>query len=33
MDVFIEHEPTHIATLPVSVILQCHSVRRGMVRL
>jgi fumarate hydratase subunit alpha len=29
LDVFIESLPTHIATLPVSIILQCHSVRRA----
>lgn len=28
LDVFIETAPTHIATLPVSVVLQCHSFRR-----
>lgn len=27
-DVFIEEAPTHIATLPVSITLQCHSFRR-----
>ena len=31
LDVFIETAPTHIATLPVSVALQCHSLRRGIV--
>ncbi|MFN3550559.1 MAG: fumarate hydratase [Endomicrobiia bacterium] len=31
LDVFIETAPTHIATLPVSIILQCHSYRRGSV--
>jgi len=31
LDVFIETAPTHIATLPVSVVLQCHSLRRGSV--
>jgi len=31
LDVFIETAPTHIATLPVSVILQCHSYRRSSV--
>ncbi len=30
-DVFIEKAPTHIATLPVSVTLQCHSYRKGKV--
>lgn len=29
LDVFIETAQTHIATLPVSIILQCHSVRRA----
>lgn len=29
LDVFIEMLPTHIATLPVSIVLQCHSVRRA----
>ena len=29
LDVFIETLPTHIATLPVSIVLQCHSVRRA----
>ncbi len=28
LDVFVETAPTHIATLPVSVVLQCHSYRR-----
>ncbi len=31
LDVFIETAPTHIATLPVSFVLQCHSLRRGSV--
>ncbi len=31
LDVFIETSPTHIATLPVSVVLQCHSYRRGVI--
>ncbi len=29
LDVFIETKPTHIATLPVSIVLQCHSVRKA----
>jgi fumarate hydratase subunit alpha len=29
LDVFIEVLPTHIATLPISIVLQCHSVRRA----
>lgn len=33
LDVFIETAPTHIATLPVSVILQCHSYRRQEIEL
>ncbi|MCS7231483.1 MAG: fumarate hydratase [Elusimicrobiota bacterium] len=33
LDVFIETLPTHIATLPVSINLQCHSYRRGSIRL
>lgn len=31
LDVFIETAPTHIATLPVSITLQCHSYRRGII--
>lgn len=31
IDVFIETSPTHIATLPVSIVLQCHSYRRHTV--
>ncbi|MCX7956584.1 MAG: fumarate hydratase [Endomicrobia bacterium] len=31
LDVFIETYPTHIASLPVSIQLQCHSYRRGSV--
>ncbi len=30
-DVFIETAPTHIANLPVSGTLQCHSLRRGSI--
>ncbi|MFQ3676068.1 MAG: fumarate hydratase [Endomicrobiia bacterium] len=29
LDVFVETSPTHIATLPVSIVLQCHSIRRA----
>lgn len=31
IDVFIETSPTHIATLPISIVLQCHSYRRHTV--
>ncbi|MCS7151396.1 MAG: fumarate hydratase [Endomicrobia bacterium] len=31
LDVFIEAAPTHIATLPVSIVLQCHSYRKHTV--
>lgn len=30
-DVFVETAPTHIATLPISITLQCHSYRKGKV--
>ncbi|MEN3013395.1 MAG: fumarate hydratase [Endomicrobiia bacterium] len=33
LDVFIEILPTHIATLPVSVTLQCHSYRRRSIEI
>ncbi len=33
LDVFIETLPVHIACLPVSVVLQCHSFRRNTIRI
>lgn len=32
LDVFIETYPTHIATFPVSITLQCHSYRRAKIK-
>lgn len=33
LDVFIETYPTHIATLPLSITLQCHSYRRAQIKI
>lgn len=33
LDVFIETHPTHIATLPISITLQCHSYRKAKIKI
>lgn len=33
LDVFVEAEPCHIASLPVAVNIQCHSARHGEINL